>query len=202
MPATRIDDKRELYLAGREPAIVEVPDLAFLMLDGHGDPNTTPAYRDAIEALYALAYAVKFAVRHQRGEDYRVMPLEGLWWTSDVATFTTDDKSEWDWTMMIMQPDPVTADIVEAARAAVAAKKPLEAISRVRFERLAEGLVAQVMHLGPFAAEGPTIARLHEFIAERGYERAGKHHEIYLSDPRRSAPAKLKTIIRQPIAAS
>ena len=205
MPATRIDyrrELRELYHAGREPAIVEVPELAFLMLDGHGDPNAMPTFGEAVEALYAIAYAAKFAVKHQGGEDYGVMPLEGLWWTPDVATFTTEDKSQWDWTVMIMQPGSVTGELVEAARAKAATKKPLEAIARVRFENFAEGLVAQVMHLGPFAAEGPTIQRLHEFITQQGYERAGKHHEIYLSDPRRSAPEKMKTILRQPIVAS
>lgn len=205
MPATRIDYKRELrelYYARREPVIVEVPELAFLMLDGHGDPNTAPAYREAVEALFAIAYAAKFAVKRAGGEDYGVMPLEGLWWTPDMAAFTTADKSAWNWTMMIMQPQAVTGEMIEAARVKAAATKPLDAIARVRLERFAEGLVAQVMHLGPFAAEGPTIARLHALIGEQGYTPAGKHYEIYLSDPRRSAPEKMKTIIRQPIAAS
>jgi len=128
------------------------------------------------------------------------MPLEGLWWTPDMATFTTADKSAWDWRMMIMQPQQVTADVFEDAKAKAAKKNPSDAIARVRLERFAEGTAAQVMHIGPYATEGPTIERLHAFIAELGHERAGKHHEIYHSDPRRSAPEKMKTILRQPIA--
>ncbi|MGZ8770413.1 MAG: GyrI-like domain-containing protein, partial [Aeromicrobium sp.] len=139
--------------------------------------------------------------RAEGGIDYGVMPLEGLWWVPDMSTFTTADKSAWDWTMMIMQPDQVTPDLLEQARVKAAAKNPLEAISRVRLERFGEGTAAQVMHTGPYATEGPTIQRLHAFIDEQGYERTGKHHEIYLSDPRRAAPEKLKTIVRQPVTA-
>lgn len=201
--ATKIDFKRELrhlYAAGREPAIVQVPDLAFLMIDGHGDPNTAQEYRDAIQALYAVSYAVKFAVKREPdGFDYGVMPLEGLWWVADMSDFTTADKSTWDWTMMIMQPDRATPETVEEAKAKVAGKQPPAAIAKLRLQRFAEGLAAQVMHVGPYATEGPTIAGLHRYIAEQGYERAGKHHEIYLGDPRRSAPEKLKTVIRQPV---
>ena len=203
---TRIDPKRELrelYTAGHEPVKVEVPELAFLMIDGHGDPNTTTEYGEAIEALYTVAYTAKFAIkRAPGGVDYAVPPLEGLWWTPDMSTFTTHDKSAWYWTMMIMQPDVVTPEVFEAALEKASKKKSPETISRLRLERFAEGLAAQIMHIGPYAAEGPTIERLHAFIAEQGYERAGKHHEIYLSDPRRAAPEKLKTIVRQPIAAA
>jgi len=192
---------RELYTAGREPTIIAVPELAFLMVDGHGDPNTAAEYAGAVEALYAVAYTAKFAVkRAPGGVDYGVMPLEGLWWTPDMATFTTADKAAWDWRMMIMQPPLVTPEVFEAARASAAKKKSSQAIARVRLERFAEGAAAQVMHLGPYAAEAPTIERLHAFIAEHGYQRAGKHHEIYLSDPRRTAPERMKTILRQPIA--
>jgi hypothetical protein len=204
MSATKIDLKRqmrELYAAAREPTLVDVPELVFIMIDGHGDPNTSPEYSEAIEALYTLAYTAKFAVkRAPEGIDYGVMPLEGLWWTPDMSQFTTAEKSAWDWTMMIMQPDHVTTEVFEDARAKAAEKKPLDAIGRVRLERFAEGPAAQIMHIGPYAAEGPTIQRLHAFIAEQGCERSGKHHEIYLSDPRRSAPEKLRTIVRQPIA--
>jgi len=204
MSATKIDLKRqlrELYAAAREPTLIDVPELAFIMIDGHGDPNTSPEYSEAIEALYTIAYTAKFAVkRAPEGIDYGVMPLEGLWWTPDMSQFTTAEKSAWDWTMMIMQPDHVTTEVFEDARAKAAEKKPLEAIGRVRLELFAEGPAAQIMHIGPYAAEGPTIQRLHAFIAEQGYERSGKHHEIYLSDPRRSASEKLKTIVRQPIA--
>lgn len=195
-------EMRELYAAAREPALVDVPELAFIMIDGHGDPNTAPEYSEAIEALYTIAYTAKFAVkRAPEGIDWGVMPLEGLWWTPDMAQFTTAEKSAWDWTMMIMQPDCVTTEVFEDARAKAAEKKPLDAIGNVRLESLTEGPAAQIMYIGPYATEGPTIELLHAFIAEQGYERSGKHHEIYLSDPRRTAQEKLKTIIRQPLAA-
>jgi hypothetical protein len=206
VPATKkIDFKRELrdlYAAGREPSLVEVPTLAFLMVDGHGDPNTAAEYRDAVEALYAVAYAAKVAVKlAPDGIDFGVMPLEGLWWVPDMSRFTIENTSDWSWTAMIMQPEPVTAEIVRAARRKAAAKKSLPALELLRLERFREGLAAQIMHLGPYADEGPTIAQLHAFIAEQGYAPTGKHHEIYLSDPTRSAPEKLKTLIRQPVAA-
>jgi len=205
MPATRIDFKRELrefYAPGGEPELVDVPELQFAMIDGHGDPNVAPEYRDAVQALYAVAYAARFALkRAPDGLDYGVMPLEGLWWVPDMSAFTIEDKSAWDWTAMIMQPEQVSAEVFQAARAAAANKKPsLEALRRVRLERVTEGPAAQVLYRGAYADEGPTIRRLHAFIAEQGYERAGKHHEIYLSDPGRTAPEKLKTIIRQPVA--
>ncbi len=198
----KIDYKRELrnlYATGREPVMVDVPDLAFAMIDGHGDPNTTAEFAEAIEALYTVAYAAKFAVkRAPDGIDYGVMPLEGLFSTRDTSAFTMQDKSAWDWTLMIMQPDPVTPEVFDAAKVAASARKPLDAITGVRLERLTEGLAGQILHVGPYAEEGPTIQRLHDFIAERGLQRTGRHHEIYLSDPRRAAPEKLRTIVRQP----
>jgi hypothetical protein len=204
MPATKIDfkrDLRELYAPAGEPSLVEVPGLTFLMVDGHGDPNTAPEFGDAIEALYTVAYAAKFAVkRAPDGINYVVMPLEGVFWTADMSTFATGEKSLWDWTLMVMQPDQVTSEVFGEAQAAAYEKKSLDAIGRMRLEAFAEGLAAQVLHIGPYAAESPTIQRLHAFIAEQGYERTGKHHEIYLSDPRRAAPQRLKTILRQPVA--
>ena len=204
MATQKIEYKRELhdlYAPGAEPLIVNAPELAYLMVDGHGDPNTTAEYGEAIEALYAVAYSAKFAVKGTpAGTDYSVMPLEGLWWTPDMSKFTTEDKSAWDWTLMIMQPDQVTAEVFEDAWAKAAKKKSLAPISKVRLEGLTEGLVAQITHIGPYAAEDSTIHRLHDFIAEQGYQRRGKHHEIYLSDPRRVDPEKLKTILRQPVA--
>jgi len=204
MPTTKIDFKRELrelYAPGRTPVLVEVPEMAFLMIDGRGDPNTADSYREAIEALYAVSYTVKFAVKRGPAEiDFGVMPLEGLWWSEDPTVFSTGDKSAWNWTAMIMQPELVKADIVEEARHQAAAKKSLPALELLRYERFAEGPAAQVMYVGPYQDEGPTIAALHAFIAEHGGTLTGKHHEIYLGDPRRAAPEKLKTVIRQPLA--
>jgi hypothetical protein len=206
MPATKIDlvrEFKELYAPGREPATVEVPEFSFLMVDGHGDPNVAREYGHAVEALYSVSYTLKFALkRGPRGLDYRVMPLEGLWWVPDMSAFTIEDKSAWDWTMMIRQPEQVDEDLFEQALAEVTRKKKLPAANLVRLGRFSEGLVAQVMHIGPYANEGPTIQRLHSFIADEGYERAGKHHEIYLSDPRRAAAEKMKTVLRQPMASS
>lgn len=200
MSATKIDFKRELselYRPGGEPAMVEVPELLFLMVDGHGDPNTSAAYREAIEALFSISYTLKFTVKRD-GPDYAVMPLEGLWWSHDMASFTRGEKSAWSWTAMIMQPDFVTDAMMADAVQAAEKKRALPAAPKVRLERFEEGLSAQVMYVGPYADEGPTIKRLHEFIAEQGLGLRGKHHEIYLGDPRRCAPETLRTIIRQP----
>lgn len=179
--------------------VVEVPSFNFLMIDGAGDPNTAVEYKQAVEALYSLAYTLKFAVKKEQQIDYGVMSLEGLWWSPDMATFSVDNKDGWLWTMMIMQPDFITAGQVEAARAAAARKKPLPALPQVRFERFQEGLAAQIMHVGPYSAEGPTIARMHAFIEKNGWTLTGKHHEIYLGDPNRTASDKLKTVLRQPV---
>jgi hypothetical protein len=204
MATMKIDYKRELrelYTAGPRPALIDVPSRSYAMIDGHGDPNAAAEYTEAVETLYAFSYAAKFAVKHRSGVDYVVMPLEGLWWVPDMSAFTTTDKSAWDWTMMIVQPAEVTAEIVDQALTKAAAKKGADVAARLRVERFDEGLSAQVMHRGPYSAEGSTIAALHDFIAGAGYELAGKHHEIYLSDPRRTAPEKLKTILRQPVGA-
>jgi hypothetical protein len=204
MPASKIDFKRELrefYRATEDERFVEVPEMAFAMIDGHGDPNVVPEYRDAVQALYTVSYTAKFALKRAPGGlDYGVMPLEGLWWVPDMTTFSTDDKSAWDWTAMIMQPAQVTTEVFEAARVAAARKKAFAAIERLRLESFTEGTAVQVLHRGPYSAEGPTIRRLHGFIADHEYERIGKHHEIYLSDPSRTAPERLKTIVRQPVA--
>lgn len=200
--ATTLDLRRplgKLYAPARTPVLIDVPTMAFLMVDGRGDPNTSPAYRAAVEALYSVAYAAKFAVRHMSGTDFRVMPLEGLWWVPDGTPFTIEDKSDWQWTAMIMQPEPVTPEIVELARRTAAARKPLAAVERVRLELFTEGLAAQVLHQGGYDEEAPTVARLHRFIAEQGYVPAGRHHEIYLNDPSRTAPGALRTLIRQPV---
>ena len=179
--------------------LVDVPPLNFLMIDGAGNPNTAPAYAEAVQALYTLAYTLKFSLKKAGIADYPVMASEGLWWMEDMTQFSVERKDDWLWTMMIMQPEVVTPQAFAAARAEAEKKKPNPALARVRLERYAEGLSAQIMHIGPYAAEAPTIQHLHAFIAESGYALRGKHHEIYLGDPRRSEPAKLKTIIRQPV---
>jgi hypothetical protein len=204
MSGTTVDLRRELselYSAKPVPAFVDVPELPFLMIDGHGDPNTAPAYAEAVQALYSVVYTIRFALKRRADAvDARVMPLEGQWWAPDMATFSTDDKSQWNWTMMIVVPEQVTAQVVEDARAAAARKHPRASLDAVRLDRYAEGRCAQVLHVGPYSAEGPTVAALHAFIAEHGYVLVGKHHEIYLGDPRRGAPEKLRTIVRQSVA--
>ncbi|HEX9006538.1 MAG TPA: GyrI-like domain-containing protein [Bacteroidota bacterium] len=199
----KIDLKRtlkHLYAPStREMAFVDVPAMNFLMVDGRGDPNGSREYSEAAEALYSTAYTLKFMVKQgQAGIDYGVMPLEGLWWSDDPNDFLAGNKGNWQWTAMIMQPEYVTAELFDDGLATVSARKTLPALSRLRFERFAEGHAAQVMHVGPYAAEGPTIQRLHGFIAEGGHELSGKHHEIYISDPGRTKPEKLLTVIRQP----
>ena len=200
----KIDYKKELkHLYKPSPKsveIVDVPEMNFLMIDGKGDPNTSQEYSDSIEALYALSYAMKFIVK--KGElqiDYGVMPLEGIWWVDDMSQFSVNDKANWKWTSMIMQPEHVTQDLFLAACEQVKKKKNIAALLKVRFESFCEGKAAQTMHIGPFSEEGPTVERVHEFILNNGYKETGKHHEIYLSDIRKAAPEKLKTVIRQPI---
>lgn len=198
--------KKELkYLYGAKAGRVEfvdVPSMNYLMIDGTGDPNTASAYSQAVEALYGVSYAVKFAVKKRDPElDYTVMPLEGLWWAEDMAQFSVERKGDWLWTMLILQPEWVSAELVQQAIAETGRKKDLPALSRLRFEMYHEGLAAQILHVGPYSAEGPTVQALHHAIASEGFVLSGKHHEIYLGDPRRAAPEKLKTIIRQPAAA-
>ena len=196
---------QDCYRARRgEIRLLEVPARRYLMVDGHGDPNLSPGYAAALAALYPVAYAVKFLSKQELGRDYVVPPLEGLWWAQDMAAFTTRrDKSSWSWTLMIATPDWLTAGQVESARASVAAKRPALAVDRLRLEDLEEGLCAQTLHVGPFDEEGPVLADLHErFLPEHGLTMTGKHHEIYLSDPRRTAPERLRTILRQPVRRS
>lgn len=199
----KVDLKKELkhlYQASAKDVVrVEVPSLRYLMIDGAGDPNTSPAYAAAVEALFSVSYTAKFMVKKGKpGIDYAVMPLEGLWWSDDMSAFVADDRSQWRWTMMILQPDFVEAALIQTAIAEVRRKKALAAVDELRLERFAEGGCAQILHVGPFSEEGPTIQRVHDYIQARS-ALAGKHHEIYLSDIRRAAPAKWKTIIRQPM---
>jgi len=190
---------KALYTASNKVAsLVEVPTLSSLMIDGHGDPSTAVEYQDAIEALYSLSYMLKFHFkRAAQAIDYPVMALEGLWGVVDLRDLSNRDK--WEWTMMIMQPAWVTRDLVSEMATQVARKKPSAALAKVRLEEFSEGLAAQILHIGPYATEWPTIERLHQFVQDNGYELRGKHHEIYLSDPRRAAPEKLKMILRHPV---
>lgn len=200
----KIDLKKELkhlfQPSAKEAALVDVPEMNFLMIDGAGDPNTSQEYQDAIEALYAVAYTLKFMVKKRDPEvDYVVPPLEGLWWAGEMDAFSMEDKDAWKWTAMIMQPEAVTQELVDEALQEVAQKKDPPALPKVRFESYPEGLSVQIMHIGPYSEEAPTIQKLHAFAEEKGYQLRGKHHEIYLSDPRRTAPDRLKTVIRQPV---
>jgi hypothetical protein len=202
--AAKVDLKKTLdsYRARRgEFRVLEVPPLPYLMVDGHGDPNTAQEYVDALAALYPVAYKLKFASK-KAGRDYVVPPLEALWWAEDMSVFTqARDKSSWDWTAMIMTPDWVTEHMFGAAVAAVGAKDRPGSLAKVRLETLAEGTCVQTLHIGPYDEEGPVLEELHErFIPEHGLRMTGKHHEIYLGDPRRVEPAKLRTILRQPVA--
>jgi hypothetical protein len=199
----KIDLKKELkpfYQASAKDVVqIDVPAFRFLMVDGQGDPNNSQEYAQAVEALFSVSYTAKFMVKKGPQElDYSVMPLEGLWWAEDMSAFISNDREKWKWTMMIMQPDFVADEIIKAATSAVRSKKKLPAIDKLRLEEFTEGRCAQVLHVGPFSAEGPTIERLHAFINARS-GLAGKHHEIYLSDVRRADPSKWKTIIRQPM---
>jgi hypothetical protein len=199
----KLDLKKDLkYLyepSAKSFSVVEVPSMNFIMIDGQGDPNTSPEYAEAVQALYTAAYTLKFKIKKELAVDYPVMASEGLWWMDDMREFSAARKDEWKWTMMIMQPEIVTPALFSQAVTEAASKKDVPALSRLRLETCCEGLAAQILYFGPYADEGPTITRLHQFIEECGYARFGKHHEIYLGDPRRSAPEKLRTVIRQPM---
>jgi hypothetical protein len=200
---TKVDLKktlRHLYNPSKRTfSIVDVPPMNFLMVDGRGDPNTSPAYQEAVEALYAVAYALKFAVKRREAVDYVVPPLEGLWWAEDMSHFALGAKAEWEWTMMVMQPEWVTDSLVASVCEEVARKKDPVALPKLRFEPYHEGLAVQILYIGPYDEEAPTIARMHAFAEAEGYALRGRHHELYLSDPRRTAPERLKTVLRQPI---
>jgi hypothetical protein len=202
---TKIDFKKEwkpLYgPSAKEVVVVDVPAMNFIMGEGRGDPNTSLEFQGMVEALYGLSYTLKFMIKKEQGIDYSVLPLEGLWWAEDMAVFSPEgqDKESWQWTVMIAQPEYVTTDLFVKAMEQVGKKKPSSFLSQIRWEPFHEGLCAQILHIGPYAQEYPAIEKIHRFINEQGFDLAGKHHEIYLSDPRRTAPEKLKTIIRQPL---
>lgn len=196
------EDKELYYPKVGEVSRVEVPTMQYLMIDGKGDPNTSPEYQDAMETLFPVAYKTKFLSKKELNQDYVVMPLEGLWWTENMEEFNTEDKSNWQWTSMIRQPDFITQELLKKALEEVKEKKNPAALDKIRLETLKEGLSVQTLHIGPYKEEGPAVELLHNYIHENGYLMDGtkeKHHEIYLSDMRRTKPEKLKTVIRQPI---
>ena len=197
-------DQRKKYKNIYQPKpgkaeFLDVPLMMFLMIDGVGDPNISTDYANAVSALYSVAYTLKFKLKKARAIDYNLLSLEGLWWVDDMNLFSVENKDKWKWTMMISQPDFITAEDVTGAIAECEKKKPNSAYHSIRFEKFEEGMCAQVMHIGPYSAEKPTIEMLHQSIADNGFILRGLHHEIYLGDPRKTAPEKLKTIIRQPV---
>ena len=200
----KIDFKKSLdsYQAQRgQFRIVNVPDMQYLMVDGHGDPNTAPAYTEALSALYPVAYKLKFISKRERERDYVVPPLEGLWWAEDMDTFTVArDKSQWDWTMMLMVPDWIDRDSFQSAVEQAGTKNRPARLDEVRLETLSEGRCVQTLHRGSFDDEAPVLERMHdEFIPENGLRVDGKHHEVYFSDFRKVTPEKLRTLLRQPV---
>jgi len=200
---SKIDLKKEfkhLYTAPADkPVLVRAPAMYYLMVDGEGDPNTSPQFSEAVEALYAVSYQLRAIIKEKLGNEYVVMPLEGLWWSGDKDAFNMGNRSEWRWSLMIVQPDVVTPVMLNDAIERVRRKKNLPALYKLKFDSISDGLCAQVMHVGPYTDEGPTVEKLHKFIFDSGYVLRGKHREIYLNDPRKTEPEKLKTIIRQPV---
>lgn len=199
----RVDLKKQLQefynSTSKEVKFVDLPAMNFLMVDGKGNPNNSPDYRAAIEVLFSVSYTLKFMFKKEKSIDYGVMPLEGLWWVDDITKFNPEDKDDWLWTAMIMQPNFVTTENVKLAITQVKKKKDLQTINKLRFESFYEGKAAQILHIGPYSTEGPNIAKIHNFIHNKGYILNGKHHEIYLNNPGKTAPEKLKTIVRQPM---
>lgn len=201
----KVDLKRSIpsYSARRgQFEIVTIPPLRYLMIDGHGDPNTSDAYTGALQTLYPVAYALKFLSKRELDRDYTVPPLEAQWWADDLSAFTTArDKSRWSWTLLSLVPDWIDEEHLTDARAAAAAKGTAPRLDALRSGILDEGLCVQTLHVGSYDDEGPVLAELHEeFLPAHGLRPTGTHHEVYLSDPRRTAPEKLRTILRQPVA--
>jgi hypothetical protein len=195
-------DLKPFYTASADTiAFIEVPPFHFLMAEGQGDPNTSSAFQQATETLFRLSYTLKFMLKKEQGLDWTVMPLEGVWCAdNNMTAFAEDRRDEWKWTLMILQPDFVTREAVARAQELARSKKSAPPLYAITFGRHTDGQSAQILHVGPYAGEAATIARLHRFIREKGYHFGGKHHEIYLNDPRHTAPEKLKTILRQPIS--
>jgi hypothetical protein len=201
---TKLDPKKPTdIIRGARPGkadVVEIPEMNFFMIDGRGDPNGSESFRASVESLFGVSYTLRFALKKSRRADYSVGPLEGLWWADDMASFMTDVRNDWEWTLMIKQPEIVTAADAENAQWEFAKKKKLVSLPGLRFGRFHEGSAVQTLHIGPYSTEGPAIRVLHEAVADMGGRLSGKHHEIYLSDARRTPSEKLKTILRQPFS--
>jgi hypothetical protein len=199
----KVDLKKQLkhlYApSAKEVVTVKVPRFNFLMIDGAGDPNTSKDFQDAVQALYGMSYTLKFLCKKEKKIDCPVMALEGLWWMKDDMPFDWQKKEDWRWTLMIMQPKHVTKSLVKKALKQLQEKKNPPALGKMRFESFAEGACAQIMHIGPYANERPTIEKIFAYIKQHGQEAYGRHHEIYLGDPRKSRPEKLKTVIRMQV---
>ena len=199
----KIDLKKELKAfynpTAKEVTLIDIPKMNYIMIDGQGAPESEQ-FTQAMLALYPIAYTIKFDKKKTGGPDFTVMALEGLWWAEDMKVFMpeTSDRNKWQWTVMMMQPDFITRRDFENAVKAAKKKKDNPALDNVRFESFTEGKSVQIMHIGPYSAEGPNIQKIHQKIAEIGGKLSGKHHEIYLSDPRRVTPDKMKTVLRQP----
>ena len=206
MPEKKLNLKKqfpELYNPTKEPHIIEIPEMTFFMVDGTGYPVENPLYQEAMQLLYGASFSLKMKIiKPTTGKDYVIPPLEGLWWADDMSVFTTEymeRKDEWKWTSMVRIPDFVSEEQIEKGLTIFQKSKNPENFDKLRYEKYAEGTVVQVLHLGPFSEEGPVIERMHEFALAQGYILHEKHHEIYISDPRRTKPEKLRTVIRQPI---
>lgn len=193
---------KELYRpSAKKVSLLEVPEMIFLMIDGSKYPEEgSPEFQEAIGALYGMAYTLKFMLKGEGVQtDFTVMPLEGLWWMQGNSGFDPDNKEGWRWTLMIAMPPHITEDEFKRAKAELKKKKDPPALGKVRLRKFSEGKAVQIMHIGSWSEEGPTIEKLHAYARENGLKIKGKHHEIYMSDPRRTAPEKLKTVVRQPV---
>lgn len=199
----KIDLRKQLKHFYSPPAkkfsLIEIPPMQYLMIDGHGDPAVVQEYSDAVQTLYGISYTLKFHLKKTQGIDYTVMGLEGLWYMPDMREFSLERRADWDWTMMILQPEFITPALVEEACTMAKAKGKAPLVSRIHLATLEEAACVQIMYFGAYVDEAPVIAQMHAWIHENGYVPTGKHHEIYLSDARRVAPEKNKTILRQPI---
>ena len=202
MDETKVDlkeDYKPIFSAStKEVTFVGIPAFNFLKIDGAGDPNT-PAYQEAVKALYSITYAIKFANKSNEDTfDFTVPPLEGLWWCDDMKQFSVDKKDEWFWTLMVLQPDFISKAVFEQGMIQYSNKKKLSVLPAIRLEMLSEGKAVQSLHIGPYSTEGPLIASIHQYIKAKGCVLHGRHHEIYLNNPGKTAPEKMKTLIRQP----